>query len=340
MLFLIAVSAHAGKFDEPLYPYSPHNKEFVDKTELSSPQEKRYELAYYYFLGVYAGGYKSSDLQRYYSLECVNKGSRGHCISAEHVTVEFTEQKTGASHTAMLGGYLESPSTLQRDYAFLGKPYTFTRNYNGTDVGVGIFLDGSEIEKFPSGGVWKARLELPQFDFSGDYRSSSNLSVDITLSLTDSKNIRIWFPQSHTSTTSVALSSRTFHPVTVDACLYDGYNSNSNRLDVMFNSQNAGPDNTFKLVSLSSSGRLRYRVRVAPPDNPGALKEVRPGETVTYTGMNSVQTRQVTMPGLQVPVVCVPWGIELKLLPPPNSLYVMAGHYSDVLTLTLTPSLN
>ncbi|MJN99470.1 hypothetical protein DNX92_23155 [Salmonella enterica subsp. enterica] len=93
------------------------------------------------------------------------------------------------------------------------------------------------------------------------------------------------------------------------------------------------------LARLSGSGHLPYQVRVAPPDNPGALKAVRPGETVTYTGMNNAPVRQVSMPGLQIPVVCVPWAIELQLSPYKRR-YVMAGHYSDVLTLTLTPSLN
>ncbi|MJN97638.1 hypothetical protein DNX92_13465 [Salmonella enterica subsp. enterica] len=331
--------AYAGHFDNPLPPWQNYTSEFNGETELSFPTLKEYELAYFYIETNDWGSRSGQAFNQKYQVSCVAQDSisTGACSGVtDNLSLQFIEQKTGATHIALLRGYIEGPEGPQ--YTFIGKGYSGSKNSN---VGLALLLNDSEIKKFPSGGVWKSKLILKQYqNLYNKLVYMAGITVNINLSLTDSKNIRIWFPQSHTSTTSVALSSRTFHPVTVDACLYDGYNSNSNRLDVMFNSQNAGPDNSFKIANLSSSGRLRYRVRVAPPGNPGALKEVRPGETVTYIGMNRVQTRQVTMPGLQVPVVCVPWGIELKLLPPQNSLYVMAGHYSDVLTLTLTPSLN
>ncbi|MJN99468.1 hypothetical protein DNX92_23145, partial [Salmonella enterica subsp. enterica] len=276
ILLLFGTNAQAGHSDlgddTSQWPFVYQTSQYSGEAELSAPQEKRYELAYYHFLGKYF----NVNLLDSYVLVCAGYPTfQLDCISPEHIAVGFTEQKSGARHIAILGGYLESfePSTKGRHYNFLGHAYSDSPQDPKArpDIGVGIFLDDSEIRQFPSGGVWKASLELRQVNISpaGGTPSWTYIKVNITLNLTDSKNIRIWFPQSHGSTTSVALSSRSPH-VTVDACLYDGYNSNSNRLDVMFNSQNAGPDNTFKLARLSGSGHLPYQVRVAPPDNPGA----------------------------------------------------------------------
>ncbi|HGP2153005.1 TPA: CfaE/CblD family pilus tip adhesin, partial [Salmonella enterica] len=279
ILTLLSVGvAYADHFDNPLPGWTSYTAEFNGKTELSSPTLKEYELNYFYIETNEGGKYNSFNKKFWVSCVAPDSISTGACTGVtDHLSLQFVEQKTGATHIALLRGYLEGPEGPE--YTFLGKVYSGTYDPH---EGLAVLLNDSEIKKFPSGGVWKSRLMLKQHS-TRDPSFSANITLDITLSLTDSKNIRIWFPQSHGSTTSVTLPSHPFRPVTVDACLYDGYNSNSNRLDVMFNSQNAGPDNTFKLVSLSSSGRLHYQVRVAPPGNPGALTEVSPGETVTYT---------------------------------------------------------
>ncbi|EEK3280109.1 hypothetical protein NAJ52_004283 [Salmonella enterica] len=84
---------------------------------------------------------------------------------------------------------------------------------------------------------------------------------------------------------------------------------------------------------------LHYQVIAAPPGQQGTMHRLKPGVTKTYTGINTAPVRQVMIPGLQVPIACVPWPVRIKLLPFDLSRQP-AGHYSGTLSFTFTPSLD
>ncbi|EQA6838797.1 CfaE/CblD family pilus tip adhesin [Salmonella enterica subsp. diarizonae serovar 65:(k):z] len=93
---------------------------------------------------------------------------------------------------------------------------------------------------------------------------------------------------------------------------------------------------TFELVCQSDCDPF-YGACDTSPEN--ANTHVSDAENISLLFTEQRTGDQVVMPGLQVPVVCVPWPIKIKLLPFDLSRQP-AGHYSGTLSLTFTPSLD
>ncbi|EEF2420523.1 hypothetical protein NCL57_004929, partial [Salmonella enterica] len=123
VIFLTLLSvgvAYAGHSDNPLPPWTPYTAEFNGKTELSSPTLKEYELAYFFIENTDSG-----ILNQRFMVSCVASDSisTGACAGVtDHLSLQFVEQKTGATHIASLRGYLEGPAGKQ--YTFLGEVYS------------------------------------------------------------------------------------------------------------------------------------------------------------------------------------------------------------------------
>lgn len=271
------------------------------------------------------------------------------------VSLSFVEERSHIKHDAIISGEMQTACGGTK--RFTGTP----GGCRGNGLTYNVYITQNELKKFPIGGIWRAHLKLQTGQWHGGTgcinniigcRMSAYWTADITLKVTDDKNIKIWLPQFHGSAASVVMPlSPAYWPSnqhrqvtaekTVEACLYDGYNSNSQTFQVTFTSNSIDANSRnfiLKNTTTPGSSSLPYQVFVSSPGSSGALKMVKPGEPLVYSGMNTKAIRQVMMPGLQEPVACVPWPIKLKLKPFDLSQQP-AGHYTGILNLTFNPSL-
>lgn len=279
-----------------------------------------------------------------------------HDEPARNVNLLFTEQRTGIRQVLEING--------QITVCYWGTRPGFVDYFGGTacygyyplDTGISTWISQKELKKLPVGGIWKAHMKLQVGQWHNpNWGPLPNTfwETDITLKVTDNNNIRIWFPQFYGSTANVIMPIMPAYWVlhspgqvtaekTVEACLYDGYNSNSKTFQVTFNSDSidAGSQN-FVLRNTTTPGApsLPFQVFASSPESDKISKIVKPGETLVYPGMDTTAIRQVMMPHLQKPVACVPWFLKLKLKPFDLSRQP-AGHYTGILSVTFTPSLD
>lgn len=261
------------------------------------------------------------------------------------VRLKFIEQRTHISKTLTVNGWLNSLCGPTDNLA------------NITSACPGFVQPKAYIYKNDLrnliGGVWKATLKLQVGEWHDSDLMHAYWEANITLHVTDDKNIRIWLPQFYGSTANVVMPVMPAYwalnkpglvsaEKVVETCLYDGYNSNSQRFEVTLNSNytdSTTQDFLLQNTSEPTSKPLHYQVIASPPGQSGAMQRLNPGITQMYTGINSTGIRQVIMPGLQTPVACVPWPIRIKLLPFDLSRQA-AGHYSGTFSITFTPSLD
>lgn len=270
-----------------------------------------------------------------------------------YVSLSFSEKRSGMKHTVTIEGTEIGPCSAAK----------FASTAAGCDWGptrYNVYISAEELKKFPVGGIWMAHLKMR----TGEWHAGKGAlggwpgfmgtywTADITLHITDNNNIRIWLPQFHGSTANVVMPVMPAYwalnkpglvsaEKVVETCLYDGYNSNSQRFEVTLNSNytdSTTQDFLLQNTSEPTSKPLHYQVLASPPGQSGAMQRLNPGVTQTYTGINSTGIRQVIMPGLQTPVACVPWPIRIKLLPFDLSRQA-AGHYNGTFSITFTPSL-
>ncbi|ECW2408155.1 hypothetical protein F3V92_22585 [Salmonella enterica] len=265
----------------------------------------------------------------------------------EYVRLAFSEQRTHLVKELTIMGYYANTYGFSKPFADILTPAILVPQK------IHAYIPASELKKLPIGGVWKAHAKLPVWAMH-TYKTHiiAYWTSDITLDVIDPHSIRIWLPQYYGSSANVVMPINPsywalHHPgmvsseKVVDTCLYDGYNSNSSHFDVMFNSDlvDAGSgDFLLKNISSPESKPLHYQVIASSPGGSDTPRVLKAGITQTYTGMNNVGIHQVMMPGLQAPVACVPWPIKLKMKPFDLSRQP-AGHYSGVLNITFTPSL-
>lgn len=273
-----------------------------------------------------------------------------------NVLLSFTEKRTGLKHTAVISGWFSTGCVPINPFA------SATGGCDTDGVSYNIYIQEDELKKFPVGGVWHATLKLRVGQWHAGQGSIVDQvpgymdvywTADIHLNITDKNNIRIWLPQFHGRTANVVMPVMPAYwalnkpglvsaEKVVETCLYDGYNSNSQRFEVTLNSNytdSTTQDFLLQNTSEPTSKPLHYQVIASPPGQPGAMQRLNPGETQTYTGVNLTGIHQVMMPGLQVPVACVPWPIRIKLLPFDLSRQT-AGHYNGTFSITFTPSLD
>ncbi|ECE2104850.1 CfaE/CblD family pilus tip adhesin [Salmonella enterica subsp. enterica serovar Newport] len=285
-------------------------------------------------------------------------------VTADNVELLFTEQRTGKTEILTIKGTLY----WHQEYYFDSRDVSsgFIGVYGGSFGYVNfmrtlIYIPANELRKLPFGGIWKAHLNLISSDYPKTGAASGasiaspvgTLRANITLNVTDNNNIRIWLPHYYGSTANVVMPivptywalnkpGKISAETTIDTCLYDGYSSNSRRFEVTLNSNHTDPvtqDFLLQNTSDPTSKSLHYQISASPPGRQGAMQQLKPGVTQTYTGIDTVGIRQVMMPGLQAPVACVPWPVRIKLVPFDLSKQA-AGHYSGTLSITFTPSLD
>ena len=270
--------------------------------------------------------------------------------SDANITLKFTRDGASTSvnltvvglHNAV-GGYCGS---FPASSAFGCSPATSTA-FTYT-------ISQSELSKLTTPGVWRATLKQDLWQWASPYLNT--WASNIVLTVTDLNNQQVYFPAFPYSTPRVDLNlnnrpgtsknTAASGTASLDMCLYDGSNSSSNRVNMLFSDEGAGATGRAAgLFSVYRTGadktqaanRIDYQVSVINPTT-GAAQAISNGTEITWTNTNqrNIQ-RQVVLPGVPGVSLCVPAPIRL-ITPAFNLADKAAGRYTGKLTIIYTPS--
>lgn len=229
--------------------------------------------------------------------------------------------------------------------------------------GFNTFIPSSELNKLSLTGVWRAELKMQvkAWDNCTGWVNCKGIQrvewkANLTLNVTDYGNQQIFLPAFPTSAPVINLNLNTrpgagsgknvSGSTSLDMCLYDGNNSASNRISLLLQDEGATaagrPAGQFSIYrrggdKSKTSDRLDYQVSVVNPIT-GALQNVANGTEITWSDTNrrNIQ-RQVILPGISTPALCVP--APLTLTTPAFSLSdKTAGDYTGTLRIIYTPT--
>jgi len=174
-------------------------------------------------------------------------------------------------------------------------------------TGAQLRLAATELGKLVA-GRWDAKLELHlRADPAGPVLATYTFIIE--LEITDRDRVSIYFPEYDQATPHVGLNVK-YNPVStpslsgrrdLDMCLYDGLGSQSPYLE----------------ISVTDTGRPA----------PG-----RPPER--FSVWNSAELRLVVLPGMSLPVYCVPTPLTLEV-PRVDASSKTEGYYQGNLTIVL-----
>ncbi|MHA7845106.1 CfaE/CblD family pilus tip adhesin [Serratia sp. D1N4] len=235
---------------------------------------------------------------------------------------------------------------------------------SATQRGFSVYIPASELNKLSLPGRWQARLEMRVMAWSncdthlttgcnGFHRADWN--ANIVLDVTDLGRQQIYFPAFPNATPQVSLNLNNRPGVqnttasgttSLDMCLYDGSNSSSNRLSLLFQDEGASasgrPAGQFSVYRQGAdknqaANRLDYQVSVINPTT-GAVQNVSNGSEIIWTDTNrrNIQ-RQVVLPGGSGVALCVPAPITLTT-PAFRLADKTAGRYTGSLRIIYTPT--
>jgi hypothetical protein len=213
-----------------------------------------------------------------------------------------------------------------------------------------VYMLHRELASLPTGGVWKANLHLRLNEWGGGHLA--NFTAEITVNVTDDQNMQVFLPEFGSATPRVDLNLRSLPSVggartsgerTVDACLYDGFNANSNRYTVrMTDPSSTGTDEAGRFFvrhpsPQGAAGQNRIEYEVRSMTRPFGSTQYQSGQDRVFAGIPDAERRQVFLPNIPVPVVCTPWPLTLRT-PEFASADKRAGHYSGVLRVEFSAS--
>lgn len=256
--------------------------------------------------------------------------------------LRFTEAKSGATRTLDV---LAKKTRLGLESSLNGP----RGGKDPAEVRIDVRISSSELRKLPAGGIWKAHLKLKQMTW-GLMESVADTNAEITLHVTDTKNVQIYLPEHSTTTPTVDLGltgqvsrgGRTAGRRNIDMCLYDGFGSNSSWFDVTVKddlSVRQRVAGNFSVVRDGTSGqapRERVDYGVSYLHN-GQRQPLNNGETVRLLGGGYAEVRLVFLPNIPVPVMCKPMPLTLET-PEFNVKDKDAGSYSGKLRIIFSPS--
>ncbi|APD13776.1 hypothetical protein RO07_00315 [Pandoraea pulmonicola] len=272
---------------------------------------------------------------------CATKGVWG-APAGPTVKLRFTEVRSGATYSLELAALKHTGVEAALHGA---------NSINGvTAVRIDVRIPASELKKLPAGGIWKAHLKLKQLKWDPGFPQAAVANAEITLRVTDTKNVQIFLPEHHTTTPTVDLGltgqvsrdGRTTGHRNIDMCLYDGFGAHSSLFDVTIKDGLTVPQRApgnFSVVRDGTSGqspreRIDYRVTYV---HNGQRKTFINGETVSLPGGNSAEVRSVYLPNIPVPVLCKPMPLTLET-PEFNAKEKSAGSYTGKLKIIFSPS--
>ncbi|UJD90727.1 pilus assembly protein CblD [Rahnella aquatilis] len=285
------------------------------------------------------------------------------------IPVIFTEKRSHLTQIINLTGYHDIYTTTGNACGVSpkqpwGGPYQvyagMQANCNDGEANdeskLSVYVTSQELSKLPSGGIWEANLKMSLMQWSPRIKLA-DWNARITLNVTDNNNQQIYLPEFGQAEPLVNLNMRplpgsginkvsVIGSASIDVCLYDGYNANSSAFMLTINDSYTGQGNrTMTDFSLVRQGgnesndrdRIDYLVDILNPDT-NTIQTVTRGTQMTFTKIQQAHIRQVHLPGLPQPVICVPAPLTLS-----TQMFEInsknAGQYRGTLKLNFTPSL-
>ncbi|EAN4330544.1 pilin protein [Salmonella enterica] len=291
-----------------------------------------------------------------------------HQNNGSTITMILTERRSKMKHPLKVQAYLENlvynsadpassdycagPRALNSWNAWSCYNATFSETTNSKTLTA--WITQNEMNALPVGGVWEGQLKLK---YSGG--GTINYTANITLKGKATGKQDIYFPEFNGAnplvqldlhpTGSVTGNSYVEDVTTLDMCLYDGYNSNSDSMTLSFKDEGkpaaSRTNGYFSIYNTATGGtneaeRIDYRVEMFDPHSKGWMT-VKNNDTFTLSaGVNGQdQIRPVRLPSITYPVLCAPAPLRLVV----DKFRVIdktAGYYKGVLTVVFSPSLN
>ena len=313
---------------------------------------------YYDAVGTYKCAY--SDVQQ----TCSHQSGRSTII------IVLKEKRSGMTHSLKLQAYMtgikynnadpsQSESCNAR-YALNNQTYLScsTSSWSIVDNArvLTAWIPQSEMNNLPVGGVWEGALKL-QYNAAG--RTPVNFVANITLKGKATGKQDIFFPEFNNANPLVQLD---LHPTgaitgnsfaedvtTLDMCLYDGYNSNSDSMKLSFADENKGgasrKNGYYSIYNTGTAGtgeneRIDYRLEMFNPHTKSWMRVDNGQGYDISAGVNGQdQVRPVHLPSISYPVLCAPAPLRL-IVDKFRVTDKTAGYYKGTLQVYFSPSLN
>lgn len=294
-----------------------------------------------------------------------------HQNSGSTISLTLTEKRSGMKHQIKIQGYQEAfyndpnnpdaatscagkrPLNSQYNWTCGGSSSSFSTNTKALTV----WIPQSEMNNLPVGGVWEGKLKLKFTSYSGG--TPVNYTANITLKGKTIGKQDIYFPEFNGANPLVQLD---LHPTgsvtgnsfvedvtTLDMCLYDGFNSNSDSMRLSFKDEGrAGAgrkEGYFSIYNTASaatedSKRIDYRLEMFDPHSKGWMSVKNNDAFTLSAGTNGQdQIRPVRLPSINYPVLCAPAPLRL-IVDKFRVADKTAGYYKGILTVEFSPSLN
>lgn len=264
------------------------------------------------------------------------------------IRLKLTSSQTGATKEVIFYGVQVNACTYHR----MADVRTCA-----SDNPLKLILDSGadQLSALPA-GTWKGTMLLYQRNSTTSTNNLGTWRIGVNVQVNDSRNQQIYFPAFSSATPRVNLklmnrpgtqnNSSASGKTTLDMCLYDGSNSSSARISLLFQDESGGPtgraSNVFSVYregadKMQEANRLDYNVSVINPTT-GAVQEVRNNTEIIWTDTNrrNIQ-RQVVLPGVPGVSLCVPAPITLTT-PAFRLADKTAGHYTGLLRIIYTPT--
>lgn len=324
---------------------------------------------YYLWKDDYIGAY--NQYVAYGTYTCAFADTQQTCThqsGGSTITVILKEKRSKMPHPFKIQAYMEplyydasDPSqseycgkrALNNEgiYSCWGTGFSFTSNSRA----ITAWIPQSEMNSLPVGGIWEGQLKL-KFNKAGVV---VNYLANITLKGKAPGKQDIYFPEFNGASPLVQLD---LHPAgsvtgnsfaedvtTLDMCLYDGYNSNSDSMTLTFSDEGKGgasrKSGYFSLYNTAMSGtdeaeRIDYRVEMFNPNTKGWMSAANMSSFTIPGGTNGTdQVRPVHLPNVPYTVLCAPAPLRL-IVDKFRVTDKTAGHYKGTLRVEFSPSLN
>jgi hypothetical protein len=213
-------------------------------------------------------------------------------------------------------------------------------------TGAQLRLAATELGKLVA-GRWDAKLELHlRADPAGPVLATYTFIIE--LEITDRDRVSIYFPEYDQATPHVGLNVK-YNPVStpslsgrrdLDMCLYDGLGSQSPYLEISVTDTGrpapGRPPERFSVWNAAAVGsderdRLDYTVTLR---HAGVPIRMQNGRLEPLNGIDSAELRLVVLPGMSLPVYCVPTPLTLEV-PRVDASSKTEGYYQGNLTIVL-----
>ena len=303
----------------------------------------------------------------YYCSDTSIQQSCTHKNGSTTITMVLTEKRSGMKHNLKVQAYTQGAyyNKAENLLKLCGGKRSINQSYqdwctNGSEgfntntILLTAYITQNEMNALPIGGVWEGQLRL-QYDGAKD----TTFTADITLKGKATGKQDIYFPEFNGAnplvqldlhpTGSVTSNSYVEDVTNLDMCLYDGFNSNSDSMDLSFKDEGktaaARKDGYFSIYNTATGGtdeaeRVDYRVEMFDPHSKG-WRTVKNNDSFTLkAGENGQdQIRPVRLPSITYPVLCSPAPLRL-IVDKFRVTDKAAGYYKGVLTVEFSPSLN